>query len=615
MPAPLFKVEVAFADGPNAAAPTWTDISAYVRRRPPLTYSRGNNDETSQLQSGSMRFVVDNTDGRFTPGSSASTTAWGTALKIRRPVRLSIWNGASYVVEWTGTVDDWGAGWKGGKKGESLVTCSDRVASAGRVTMPALLDGEILSDAPLAFYPLTDPAGSSSAAEQSGSTTTTPLVPISNNAKGASGILGGVSFGESSIGIDGQTQALFTLSPSSTGVVLSGTTGGSATASACSTEAFVLVNSTPAITVICGFSNAVDTLSINVGADGIPYAYCRGLTATATRSIVGSLVHLAATYIDVAGTGTVRLYIDGTQVASATGAGGACNNGSAVVGGTVQGSGTFDGYISHFALYETELSASRILAHAQALTGFPGELSGARWNRLCRIAGMSSTYYTADAGQVEMDALPTAGQTLADLLQTVAEAEQGFAYATASGVLTLKAGTTRYGATSAATFTSQQADPGLQWITNDAFLVNDAEVSRSGGGTRRSVASASKTSYGTYRTGASLPFLLDDQCAALASWLTYKYAEPGTRADGLELDVTAKALTASTVLGIDINSLITLSPMPAPAPASSVALFVDGLEGSIGDTWAVSYKTSPGTIYDGWTLDTDTLGTGTLLLY
>jgi hypothetical protein len=46
-----------------------------------------------------------------------------------------------------------------------------------------------------------------------------------------------------------------------------------------------------------------------------------------------------------------------------------------------------------------------------------------------------------------------------------------------------------------------------------------------------------------------------------------------------------------------------------------VPLFIDGLEGSIGDEWSVTFNTSPGTLYDGWTLDTDLLGTGTLLLY
>ena len=54
MAAPLFKVEVAFADGPNAAAPSYTDISQYVRRDPGCTWSRGNTDELPQIQAGSM---------------------------------------------------------------------------------------------------------------------------------------------------------------------------------------------------------------------------------------------------------------------------------------------------------------------------------------------------------------------------------------------------------------------------------------------------------------------------------------------------------------------------------------------------------------------------------
>jgi hypothetical protein len=271
--------------------------------------------------------------------------------------------------------------------------------------------------------------------------------------------------------------------------------------------------------------------------------------------------------------------------------------------------------ISHLALHHSVLSADRILAHAQALVGAPAELSGARWNRLCRIAGMSSTYYGADTGQVEMGIQPTAGQTLDSLLRTVAETEQGYAYATADGVLTLKAGTTRYGATSAATYTPQQVGRDLEFTTSDNYLVNDAEITRDGGGTRRTTNTTSLTDYGRYRTATSLPFLTDDQAESLSTWLVYKYADPGTRARQVTLDVTAKGLTASTVLAHDVSTLLTFSPLPAPAPASSVPLFIDGLSGSIGDEWSVTYTTSPGTIYDGWTLDTDLLGTGTLLLY
>jgi hypothetical protein len=613
MPTPLFKVEVAFADGPNAAAPSWTDISAYVRRRPPLTYSRGNTDETSQFQPGSMRFVVDNTDGRFTPGSSASTSAWGTALKIRRPVRLSIWNGASYTVAWSGTVDDWGAGWVGGKKGETLVSCSDRVAQAGRVTMPALLDGEILSDAPIAFFPMTDPAGSSVAANQSGNLAVPPLIPISNNARGSSGILGGVSFGVGTVGIDDQTQAQFTLSESGTGVVLSGTMPSGT--GAASIEAVILVNSTPTQTTLFGSGTGGSELAVEVSTSGVLTARCNSLAATDIGTITGTLVHVAATYNPSGGTGFLRLYVNGVQVDVDSAAAGNASRGNAIVGGNSFGAGYFDGYISHVAFYDFLLGDARIAAHAQALTGFPGETSGARWNRLCRIAGMASTYYAADTGQVEMGVQPTSGQTLDSLLRAVAEAEQGYAYGSADGVLTLKAGTTRYGATSAATYTPQQVARDLAFTTTDNYLVNDAEVTRGGGGTRRTTNATSITDYGRYRETPSLPFLTDDQCESLSTWLVYKYADPGTRARQVTLDVTAKALTASTVLGHDVNTLITLSPLPAPAPASSVPLFIDGLEGSIGDEWSVTFNTSPGTLYDGWTLDTDLLGTGTLLLY
>lgn len=64
-------VNPAFGAGATGGA-AWTDISGYVRTDQPLSISRGRQDNISQVQPGRASIVVDNSDGRFTPGLSSS---------------------------------------------------------------------------------------------------------------------------------------------------------------------------------------------------------------------------------------------------------------------------------------------------------------------------------------------------------------------------------------------------------------------------------------------------------------------------------------------------------------------------------------------------------------
>ncbi len=611
MPAPLFKVEVAFADGPNATAPTYTDISSYVRRDPPLTYSRGNVDETQQLQAGQMSFTVDNTDGRFTVGSSAATSAWGTVLKIRRPVRLSIWDGSAYQVAWTGTVDDWGAGWMGGVKGLSRVTCSDRVATAGRIQLPDLIAGEIRSVLTTGWYFQFAETGSPVSEYFSGAT-----YQVLDNSSDPSATVG---YRQDGPGVDESYSLQFSSSTGnspwitaaglSTGTITQATVGAWVNAAAINTSA---VQRIIRATSGSDFGLYINTL-------GYITAVVQGTT---TGTVIGPPIvdrqwhHVAA----VASGGSITLYVDGVNFGSAAYTTNGNSLGNVYIGGYGNTSeGIVSAAIAHPFGTSLALTAQQISNIAAAGSATATETTGSRWNRLCRIAGLSSTWYAADTGGGNLLQQATKGTTLLSALGSVVQTEQGTAFASSAGVLTLKARETRYSRSSSITLAPQTISPGLEFTANDAYLVNSATVQAADGSTAFTTDSTSITDYGTYSTQASVnapswaPTAIN-----LSQWLVYRYKTPTARARGLSINGTTKAasITATQLLALDVNSRITLSPLTGPAPSSSVQVFIDGLSGSIADEWEVTYNTSPTTALDGLVLDTSTLdNAASILLY
>lgn len=66
---PQLKVEVAFASNLSDPYPLWSDVSAYVSGG---KVKRGRTYELNRIETGEASFVLDNADGRFTPGADWS---------------------------------------------------------------------------------------------------------------------------------------------------------------------------------------------------------------------------------------------------------------------------------------------------------------------------------------------------------------------------------------------------------------------------------------------------------------------------------------------------------------------------------------------------------------
>lgn len=84
---PDITVECAFSTSPDATAPEWVDLSTYVEADSPIEISRGREDELSEIQPSRLKLILDNSDGRFTPGNASST--YYPNVKKNRRIRVN----------------------------------------------------------------------------------------------------------------------------------------------------------------------------------------------------------------------------------------------------------------------------------------------------------------------------------------------------------------------------------------------------------------------------------------------------------------------------------------------------------------------------------------------
>lgn len=103
MAKPTVRVRIGFVDGPYATAPTWTDVTSYVRS---INTSRGRTDDWQNFDSGNATVVLDNRDRRYDP-TYAAGPYYGNLLP-RRQIRIDATTDAvTYYNIFVGFIDGW----------------------------------------------------------------------------------------------------------------------------------------------------------------------------------------------------------------------------------------------------------------------------------------------------------------------------------------------------------------------------------------------------------------------------------------------------------------------------------------------------------------------------
>lgn len=606
------RVQVAFDAGPFNASPTWTDITEDVLADEGLTFSRGARSVGGKPGPGLADLRVKNwaegskVAGRWTPGVAAGP--WHP-LKLKRRFRIQArYAGGSWVDLWGGHLTDYTPSWIGAGKAVCDLSASDLLSALSLLkAFPNAILAEQLYDDPVLCYPLDDSEGSVTAGDR-----TSGARPSLTVAQLGSG--GTIDFGSGSFGPEASTCAAFTRVDGANGKYLVGSLAGlgmAATDPRLTVEAFVKPGPSADYLGLLGVQSSDglggnDWVGLATGLGGQTIIRGGTLAGSVTAGTGAYLLpdtwhHVVMQLEMSAGTMTAYYYVDAALQGYCVVPLDPHNMATLWVGRDRNILAPFDGQIAGVAVYPYLLSGARIADHYLALTGWAGELTGGRFQRLCRLAGLPSGLISvaSSTGGGTMGAQPVGGKTLTSSLNEVAATEQGSVEIDRTGLLRFAGRDLRRGAPSLVTLDARtdilNDFEGLPY--NDEGLLNDVTVSRVGGATQRAVNAASALELGTISDSIEVYVEDDGQALSLAEWLANINAEAQLRAPVIKVSMAALAARSPakvpTVMAFERGQRLTVSDLPDGLPATTLDLFVEGMSDAWGkNDWIRTITTS-----------------------
>ena len=154
MAKPTVRVRIGFTDGPYVVAPTWTDVTSYVRN---IQTSRGRTDDWQNFDSGNATVVLDNRDRRYDP-TYAAGPYYGNLLP-RRQIRIdATTDSVTYYNIFVGFIDGWPVNLtNAGFDSTVTINCYDALGLLAQDKCPDdWSDSYILSLSPTNYWKLDD---------------------------------------------------------------------------------------------------------------------------------------------------------------------------------------------------------------------------------------------------------------------------------------------------------------------------------------------------------------------------------------------------------------------------------------------------------------------------
>lgn len=506
----------------------------------------------------------------------------------------------------TGFVNRWPVTWPGGGRvAHTPITATDWFKPVAKHAVRSLLEEEILADNPLAYYPLSEPAGSTSAGDLSG----TPGGALAIAQTGAGGELAFAA--NTGPAADGLSAPQFTPIDATNGVYLAGDLGSDFEDR--STAFFISVEGWFSTSVT---GRTMWSLRSNPFVYGINFLLESGTgrmqLVMTYRTFSGHITTDVNTWVTAnLADGQVHhvlydesdgeLFVDGvsygTQVTPPV------FKQRLLSVASDFGTACWDGGVAHVAVRTSASPVARVAAHYNAgANGLSGETADDRITRIAGYAGidvdLQGTLFDPVASQ------GSGGKSALSLLQEVAASESGRLFASRETGLVYQARDLRYGRASSLTLSAADLGPPT-YADDDQFLVNRVEASRPNGATIRIENTASQADYFLYPKPLTLLKTSDAALVDAAQWLINRYADPPPRIQSVEAEgATLGTTTYRALLGLEISDVITVTDLPSQAPASTEVLTIEGWQEVIDvehHTW--TFTTSPAAVDQVWQLD------------
>lgn len=604
----LVTVEVAFATDPGAA-PTWTDISGYLRE---ITITRGRQRELDQFSAGRAVIVLANEDRRFDPAYASSPYSPNVIPMRRVRVRVT-YNGVTYDL-FSGFADGWGQTYQHPQEARCTLSATDAFAFLANIELPmSVWEAEMRNDTPRAWYRFGDPSGSLTIRDN-----TTNELHATNTPGTVSGGL--MTLGTTSLTLrDPDTAATIPYPDNPTIAVPS---GASVASNAWSVEYWIRYLGFPVAGPVIynqgdiGAGNAGVRIQLNAANqvevrenDGATADIADGSTVLAANTTYHVVVTRAAGAVP-------KIYVNGvadtvTPIGSNWPSITAPPASVAHVPYTL--AGLPNAIVDEFILYTTELSSARVAAHyAAGAQAWVADKTGARIGRILDVAGWPAADRNIDTGQSTLQSSDLGGSAL-EALWKVAETEQGLLFITGDGKVRFIARDSLLTApytTSQATFGDSGSELDYETIAIDpgtaTLIYNEARVSRSGGTVQVVSDAASVTKY--LRRTRVLDGLLHDSDATsrdLANWVVGHYKDPITRIAGLEIRPPLdEANLYPQALGRELGDRVTVRRRPQNLGAAiEQAALIEGIEHRItAADWVTKWNLSPAETAVYWIL-------------
>lgn len=526
--------------------------------------------------------------------------------------------GATVSVRFFGMVNEWPVEWEG-LNSKSVIACTDAFKWVGinKELQPMLVE-EVLLDKPTVYYPLSEPADSTTAGNLSG----TPGVASLSIVQAGSG--GTLTFDSGTGPADGLGCPTFTPASISAGKYLSADLG----------QSFIDANFNFRVRAEAWFTTSVNgrvlmaLASADLGTRLVillesgtgKLALEKDQNAQGTQTYVFATPNLAdgALHHIVYNEFANEAYVDGVQYTLSA------FNGSDLRTLTVGGYANtrlWSGTIAQVAVYCRSVTSAELITHyTTGTTEHIGETADVRMARLASYVGLTVTAqgspFDAMASQKAL------GREALAHMREIETTESGKLLASRSGPsLVFQSRGLRYNPMPALSMAYADLETGgVKYADDDQKMINTVEATRQGGATQRIISQTAIDTYGPYKQTLELFKNSDNSVTDAANWLVSRYADPPPEIR--QVPVEAYSLPVATyraLLNADVSTVLGLTGLPDQAPAATATVIVEGYTETIGlSRHLIDFHTSRADTDNVWILDDSTysvLGGTTRLAY